>query len=179
VPLLSSGSSRRTLSGGRKRLAAIIAAAGLGLLVLGYGTAFALTGEKVPEDTTVLGVALGGLSEDEAKAKLRAGVGDRLNLPVKVEAAGRNYQVKPAEAGLELDVDATLEAAGVGRSLNPVRMWQVMTGGDTVEPVIKADADKLKAVTDRLASRVDRPATEGTVTFDGTSPVQNRSRPPA
>lgn len=159
---------------GRKRLAAIIAAAGLGVLVVGYGTAFALTGDKVPEDTTVLGVSLGGLSEDEAKTTLQAGVKDRLNLPVKLAAGGKTYQVKPGDAGLSLDVDATVEAAGAGRSLNPARIWQVMTGGDVVEPVVRSDKSKLTAVTDRLARRVDRAPTEGTITFTGTRPVQHK-----
>lgn len=160
---------------GRKRLAGIIAAAGLGVLVVGYGAAFALTGDEVPGETTVLGVPLGGLSEDEAKAKLTAGVKDRLNLPVKLAAGGKTYQVKPGDAGLSLDVDATVEAAGAGRSLNPARMWQVMTGGDAVEPVVRTDEAKLKAATDRIAGRVDRLATEGTITFtDDTLPVQQK-----
>lgn len=72
---------------GRNQLAGIIAAAGLGVLVLGYGLAFALTGDKVPGDTTVLGISLGGLSEKDAKVKLEAGLKDRLVLPIKVKAA--------------------------------------------------------------------------------------------
>src|SRR5215217_151993 len=121
---------------GRMRLAGIISAAGLGLLVIVYGAAFALTGEKVPGDTTVLGISLGGMSEQDAKTKLQAGVKDRLNLPIKLTAGGRNSQIRPADAGLSLDVDATIEAAGAGRSLNPARMWQVLTGGEVVDPVV-------------------------------------------
>ncbi|QNE18472.1 hypothetical protein F1D05_11885 [Kribbella qitaiheensis] len=160
---------------GRKQLAGIIAAAGFGVLVVAYGAAFAFTGDKTPGDTTVLGIPLGGLSETDAKAKLQAGIKDRLNLPIKVKAGDSTYQLKPADAGLSLDVDATIEAAGAGRSLNPARMWQVMTGGDEVAPVIKKDEGKLKAAVDQLAEQVNRPATEGTITFVDAKAVQHES----
>jgi vancomycin resistance protein YoaR len=158
---------------GRKQLAGIIAAAGFGVLVVAYGAAFALTGDKVPGDTTVLGIPLGGLSESDAKDKLQAGIKDRLSLPIKLKAGDSTFQVKPADAGLSLDVDATIAAAGAGRSLNPARMWQVMTGGDAVAPVITRDEEKLKAAVDRLAQQVNRPATEGTITFEKAKAVQH------
>ncbi|HEY0616155.1 MAG TPA: VanW family protein [Kribbella sp.] len=158
---------------GRKQLAGIIAAAGFGVLVVAYGAAFALTGDKVPGDTTVLGIPLGGLSESDAKAKLQAGIKDRLSLPIKLKAGDSTFQVKPADAGLSLDVDATIAAAGAGRSLNPARMWQVMTGGDAVAPVITRDEEKLKAAVDQLAKQVNRPATEGTITFEKAKAIQH------
>ncbi|GAB2594762.1 VanW family protein [Kribbella endophytica] len=158
---------------GRNKLAGIIAAAGFGVLVVGYGVAFALTGDKVPGDTTVLGIDLGGLSEDEAKAKLQAGIDDRLKLPIKLKAGETTFQVKPADAGLSLDVDATVADAGAGRSLNPARMWQVMTGGDAVAPVVAQDEGKLKAAVEKLAQQVNRPATEGTITFPNAKAVQH------
>jgi vancomycin resistance protein YoaR len=158
---------------GRKQLAGIIAATGLGVLVVGYGAAFAFIGDKVPGDTTVLGVPLGGLSEADAKAKLEAGVKGRLNLPIKLTARDSTYQVKPADAGLSLDVDATIAAAGAGRSLNPGRMWQVLTGGDAVKPVVKTNQEKLKSAVDRLAKQVNRPATDGSITFVHAKAVQH------
>ncbi|WP_112244243.1 VanW family protein [Kribbella monticola] len=158
---------------GRKQLAGIIAAAGFGVLVIAYGAAYAFTGDKTPGDTTVLGIPLGGLSEAAAKAKLQAGIKDRLSVPIKVKAGDSTYQVKPADAGLSFDVDATVEAAGAGRSLNPARMWQVLTGGDAVAPVIDRDEAKLKAAVDKLAEQVNRPATEGTITFTDAKPVQH------
>jgi vancomycin resistance protein YoaR len=160
---------------GRNKLAGIIAAAGLGVLIVGYGLAFALTGDKVPGDTTVLGIPLGGLSESDAKAKLQAGLKDRLVLPIKVKAGETTYQVKPAEAGLTLDVDATIAKAGAGRSLNAARIWQSLTGGDAVQPVVARDEAKLKAAIDKLATQVNRPATEGTITFANAKAVQHPS----
>ncbi|MFF1821058.1 VanW family protein [Kribbella sp. NPDC058245] len=161
---------------GRKQLAGIIAAAGLGVIVVGYGAAFAFAGAKIPGDTTVLGIPLGGLSESAAKTKLEAGLKDRLEQPIKFKAgdSATAYSVSPADAGLSLDVDATVAQAGAGRSLAPARIWRALTGGSAVEPVVAKDKAKLQAAVDKLAKQVNRPATEGTITFDGLQPVTHK-----
>ena len=156
---------------GRKQLAGIIAAAGLGVLVVGYGAAFAFAGDKIPGDTTVLGIPVGGLSESDAKAKLEAGLQDRVGQPIALKAGDSKFQVNPADAGLSVDVAATVAAAGAGRSLAPGRIWHGLTGGDAIQPVVTKDDAKLKAAVEKLAGQVNRPATEGTITFDGTKPV--------
>ncbi|MET9317688.1 VanW family protein [Kribbella sp. NPDC003505] len=158
---------------GRKQLAGIIAAAGLGVVVVGYGAAFAFAGDRIPGDTTVLGIPIGGLSEKDAKAKLTAGLQDRAAAPIALTAGGSTFQVAPADAGLTVDVDKTVSAAGAGRSLSPGRIWHALTGGDAVEPVVTKDEAKLKAAVDKLAGQVNRKATEGTITFKGTKPVKH------
>ena len=150
---------------GKGRLAALIVAAGFGILVLGYGAAYAFTGDKIPGDTTVLGIKLGGMSQDEAEVKLAAGVKDRLDDNLKLTAGGKTYPLKPSDAGLSLDVDATVRAAGAGRSLSPGRIWHVLTGGEPIEPVVRYDEAKMNAVVERLAKRVDQAPTEGSITF--------------
>ncbi|HET6988708.1 MAG TPA: VanW family protein, partial [Kribbella sp.] len=156
---------------GRKQLAGIIAAAALGVLVVGYGAAFAYAGSKIPGDTTVLGIPVGGLSQHDAKARLEAGLKDRVAQPIALKAGESKFQVNPADAGLSVDLDATVAAAGAGRSLAPGRIWHGLTGGDAIEPVVTKDDAKLKSAVEKLATQVNRPATEGTITFDGTKPV--------
>ncbi|MEU8225365.1 VanW family protein [Kribbella sp. NPDC048915] len=158
---------------GRKQLAGIIAAAGLGVVVVGYGAAFAFAGDKIPGDTTVLGIPIGGLSEEDAKQKLTAGLKDRAAAPIGLQAGGSKFQVVPAEAGLGIDVEKTVESAGAGRSLAPGRIWRALSGGDPVEPVVTKDDAKLKAAVEKLAGQVNRKATEGTITFKGTKPVKH------
>ena len=158
---------------GRKQLAGIIAAAGLGVLVVGYGAAFAFAGDKIPGDTTVLGIPLGGLSQDDAKAKLESGLKDRQVQPVELKAGESTYKVDPVEAGLSVDVGATVDAAGAGRSLAPGHIWKALTGGEAIQPVIKKDDAKLQASIAKLAKQVNRPATDGTITFKDAKPVQH------
>ncbi|GAA3110011.1 vancomycin resistance protein YoaR [Kribbella aluminosa] len=158
---------------GRKQLAGIVAAAGLGVIVVGYGAAFAFAGSKIPGDTTVLGIPIGGLSKDAAQAKLTDGLKDRVAAPIALSAGGSKFQVVPAEAGLSVNVGKTVDAAGAGRSLAPGRIWHALTGGDVVDPVLTKDDAKLKAAVDKLAGQVNRKATEGTITFRGTQPVKH------
>ncbi|WUJ72114.1 VanW family protein [Kribbella soli] len=162
---------------GRKQLAGIIAAAGLGVLFVGYGAAFAFAGDKIPGDTTVLGIPIGGLSKDDAKAKLDAGLKDRIAAPIALKAGESKFTVAPADAGLTVDVDATVDAAGAGRSLSPARIWHALTGGDAVKPVVEKDDARLKAAIDKLSAQMNRPATEGTITFKGTTPVTHQPAP--
>ncbi|MFC9690352.1 VanW family protein [Kribbella sp. NPDC056951] len=161
---------------GKKQLAGIIAAAGLGVFVVGYGAAFAFAGDKIPGDTTVLGIPLGGLSQSDAKTKLEAGLKDRLTQPIKFKAgdSATAYTVNPAEAGLGLDYEATIAQAGAGRSLAPARIWRALTGGSAVEPVVTKDDAKFQAAVEKLAKQVNRPATEGSITFDGLKPVSHK-----
>jgi vancomycin resistance protein YoaR len=156
---------------GRKQLAGIIAAAGLGVIVVGYGAAFAFAGSKIPGDTTVLGIGIGGLSRADATAKLTDGLKDRVAAPIALTAGGSKFQVVPAEAGLSVDVGKTVDAAGAGRSLAPGRIWHALTGGGAVEPVVTKDDTKLKVAVVHLAGQVNRKATEGTITFKGIRPV--------
>ena len=160
---------------GRKQLAGIIAAAGLGVLVVGYGAAFAFAGDKIPADTTVLGIPVGGLSEHDAKAKIEAGLKDRTAQPIALTAGESKFEVNPADAGLSVDLDATVAAAGAGRSLAPGRIWHGLTGGDAIKPVVSKDDAKLKTAVETLATQVNRPATEGTITFEGLKPIAHSS----
>nr|WP_202886369.1 VanW family protein [Kribbella sandramycini] len=145
-------------------------------MAVGYGAAFAFAGDKIPGDTTVLGIPLGGLSEADAKSKLEAGLKERLAQPIKFTAGDSktSYTVDPVEAGLSLDVEATVAQAGAGRSLAPARIWRGLTGGKAVEPVVQSDEAKLKAAVEKLAKQVNRPATEGSITFDGIEPVSHK-----
>jgi vancomycin resistance protein YoaR len=161
---------------GSKRLAAIIAAAGIGFLALVYAVLCLVTGGKIAGDTTVLGVPLGGLSKDDAKAKLTDALKSKANEPIRLTAAGKTYAIKPATAGLRVDVDATVDAAGASRSLSPARVWNVLTGGSAIDPVVVADDGKLKTTAKRLAEQVDQAPTEGSITFENAKASQH---PPA
>jgi vancomycin resistance protein YoaR len=72
-----------------------------------------------------------------------------------------------------VDVAATVDATGAGRSLAPGHIWQALTGGEPIKPVITKDDAKLQAAVAKLAKQVNRPATDGTITFKDAKPVQH------
>jgi len=146
----------------------------LGLLVLvllAYGADLALAGKDVPRGTTVAGVPIGGLTRSEAGQALRADVAPKVLRPRPVTAGTVELTVDPAEAGVGLDVERTLDASGE-QPLNPVsRLVSLFGGAREVGPVVAVD-DGCVAL-DRRSQHavVDVEAVEGAIAIEGTTAV--------
>lgn len=128
------------------RAAKISLLSGLGLLALllvVYVAGYFLAGDSVPKKTVVDGVAVGGMPADEARATIQQELAARAETPLTLEVGDRSAQVVPAAAGMTVDVDATVSAAGAGRSWNPLHIWRVLTGGGDLELVRHVDEAKL------------------------------------
>jgi vancomycin resistance protein YoaR len=165
----------REKEGGRVVLLMLL---GLALLAGGaYSAAYLAASDRVPRGTTVAGVEIGGETEDEAVATLEEGLADRTSGAVEVVVDGRNLRLRPAELGLDVDLEATVAAAGGGRSWDPARLWDYYTGGDELEPVLAVDDDAMTAALDGLAEQVGTPARDGAVGFDGTRVDVREPRP--
>jgi vancomycin resistance protein YoaR len=130
-----------------------------------YVAGYYFTSDRIPRGTTVDGVHLGGLTPSAAERRLDGHLRNRAVEPIVVTAAGERATIRPGSAGLAVDVPATVERAGAGRSWDPRRMWDYVSGGDDVEPVVTVDRAALRSRLDRFAKRVDEPASEGRVTF--------------
>ena len=126
----------------------------------------------------MLGVSIGGLSREEAARTLTRELRDEARAPVPVQAGPEARSVRPAAAGLSLDVAATVDAAGA-RSWNPADLLDALVGGDEVAPVVAVDRAALTAAVDRLADRVDRAPGRGRGAAQGhRGPAgQSRGRP--
>ena len=145
----------------------LVLGAVVGGLLLGYLAAYILAGSGIARGTTVLDVPIGGMSNEEATRTLTRELRDdaRARLPVSINEVQRT--VAPARAGLGIDVDATVAAAGA-RSWNPVELVDALVGGSEVAPVVDVDRRALRAAVDRLSARVDREPVEGDVRIRGT-----------
>lgn len=141
--------------------------AGFALL---YGGLILTSGGDVPRNTTVRGVEIGGLDRAAAVTALQRGLAERAAAPLSVVAAGKSLRVQPEPAGLSLDAEATVDAAG-GRSLNPWTLIARLFGGSEVEPVVAVDRALLAEAVAGLAEQVDEPVREGAVTFVAAKPV--------
>ena len=140
----------------------------LGLVVLFgglYVAGYLYSSDRLPLGTTIAGVDLGGMRPAAAETALHDAVASRLSDPIVVRAHGTRAAIDPAAAGLGVDVAATVAKATHGPNWSPARMWSYFTGGDDVEPVVTADRLKLDRAVARFATKVDRPAREGGVTF--------------
>ncbi|CAN5282236.1 VanW family protein [soil metagenome] len=142
----------------------------LGLAVLFggvYVAGYLLTSDRVPRGTTVSGVDIGGKSPAKARVTLSDGLTDRRREPISVSALGQRSRLEPARAGLDVDVAASVEQAGGGRSWDPARIWDSLTGGDSFEAVVTVDQERLEDALAGFAREVDTPARNGVVDFQG------------
>ncbi|WP_030793788.1 hypothetical protein [Streptomyces sp. NRRL S-920] len=130
-----------------------------------YGAGLLMNHADVPKGTTVLGVDIGGGTRDEAVKKLDDALGERVAKPLKLSVAGEQVMLKPDQAGLTLDSQATVRAAA-GSDYNPVSVVGSLFGNQrVVEPVMPVDEEKLAAALERAAGGSGS-AKEGTVKFE-------------
>ncbi|MFK4068501.1 hypothetical protein [Streptomyces sp. NPDC029674] len=141
-------------------LAVAVVVAGCGA----YGAGLLMNHADVPKGTTVLGVDIGGGTRDEAVKKLDAALDERVTKPLKLSVDGDAVTLKPDQAGLTLDSQATVREAA-GSDYNPVSVIGSLFGGRrVVEPVMPVDEEKLAAALERAAGGSGT-AQEGTVKF--------------
>jgi vancomycin resistance protein YoaR len=164
--------------GKRKRLrrVGLVAAAVFGALVVVYGVDLLLSNGEVPRGVTVAGVDVGGVSHTDAEQRLRDQIEPRLREAVKLRAGDVDASVNPADAGLTIDWDATLAQAG-DQPLNPITRLTSLFSTREVGVATTTDDKKLAAAVETLRPQIDREPAEGTVTFDGVTPVAVDPKP--
>ncbi|MGW3034551.1 hypothetical protein ACWDCB_25475 [Streptomyces sp. NPDC001178] len=140
---------------------------GTGVVIVGglaYGAGLLMNHSDVPKGTTVLGVDIGGGTRDEAVKKLDAAFGDRVNKPLKLSVAGKTVELKPDQAGLQFDEQATVAAAAQA-DYNPISVIGSLFGNHrVVDPVMPVDEEKLTAALKATAGGSGS-MTEGTIEF--------------
>jgi vancomycin resistance protein YoaR len=158
------------------RPAPLVAAGAFGLLVLLYGADLALARGEVPRGVTVAGVEIGGMDRAQAEQRLRDRLGPRLSQPIQVRAGDVDATIDPRGAGLDLDWPATIDQAG-DQPLNPWTRLRSLFGSREVGAVTKTDPDKLTGAVEALQAETDHESSEGTVRFEGITPVAVDPRP--
>jgi vancomycin resistance protein YoaR len=156
---------------GKRLIWLLIAAAVGGLVVIAgviYVAGYVLSGDKVPKKAQISGVAVGGLSRSEAIEKLSAELGPRAAKPLNLTVGKRETELKPADAGLSVDYAKSVDAAGGGKSLNPLRIFRTLTGGSAIDALILVDQPKLEAAVGELAKDFDGEPVDAAIAYKGT-----------
>jgi vancomycin resistance protein YoaR len=150
-----------------------------GLLVMTgilYVTGYLVAGDKLPKKAQISGVAVGGLERSEAIDKLTAELGTRAAKPMKLTVSGEKTELKPADAGLAVDYVRSVDAAGAGTSLNPLRIVRVLTGGSTIDAEIVVNQAQLEAAVGELAKTFNHPPVDAALKYQGTKIKQKHAR---
>ncbi|MER7190228.1 hypothetical protein [Streptomyces flaveolus] len=154
---------------GRRKLPLLVG----GLIVVAggaYGAGLLMNHSDVPKGTTVLGVDIGGGTRDDAVEKLDDALGARMNKPLKLTVGGDTVSLKPDQAGLQFDTQATASAAATS-DYNPVSVIGSLFGNHrVVDPVMPVDEEKLHAALQDAAGGAGS-ATEGTIKFESGKAV--------
>lgn len=125
--------------------------------------------DRIPRETTVAGIDIGGLSHQAAVERLQTELGGIAAEPLPVTAGDATTTLDPAVAGLRFDPVATVDGL-TSFSLAPSRLLAQISGGDAVEPVTVVDEAALGAAVDTMALDLEVDATSGTVSFvDGAA----------
>ncbi|MGW0840748.1 hypothetical protein ACWD26_11385 [Streptomyces sp. NPDC002787] len=169
TPAKNTKSAKPAKKKGRSKLGLLVG----GVIVLGggvYGAGLLLNHSDVPKGTTVLGVDIGGSTRDEAVNKLDEAFGDRTDEALKLTVDGETVSLKPDQAGLQFDKQATVSAAAVS-DYNPVSVVGALFGQKrVVEPVMPVDEEKLQAALERAAGSSGS-ASDGTVKYEAGKAV--------
>lgn len=126
--------------------------------------------DQVRAGVQVAGVDIGGMSADDARAKLRRELGTRLQRPVAVRAAGERYKLGPDRASLTPDVDGMVDAA-IDESRSggmPVRLVKDLTGqrSDADLPAqVNYSQVAVRRFVREVKREVDRPPVDASVEF--------------
>jgi vancomycin resistance protein YoaR len=111
------------------------------LLVASGASAAVAYRADIDRGVTVLGVDVGAMSRAQARRVLEGWLAGRVAAPVPVRVGTTAAEISPAEAGLTLDLDATVTAAA---DASP-GLFTALFGRHNVDPVITVDAERLYA----------------------------------
>jgi vancomycin resistance protein YoaR len=152
------------------RRKAVLAPAGLlAVLAAAYGADLAISQGSIPRSTVVAGIDIGGLSPAAASSALEERLAPRVAAEHTVVAEDVEMAFSPAAAGMELDVEGTVDAVD-DQPLNPWTRLASFFGDREAPAVIAGEETALTAQIDTIASQVDRAPVDATIAIEGTTP---------
>ena len=131
--------------------------------------------DRIFTGVSVWGADLSGMDAEEARQALL----DAFSYPTEGSIVltdprtGREWIRPPAELGVLLDVNATVELAySVGREGDPLRRLGQQFGswyhGHQVAPIVIFDENRLDRAIAEIAAEIDRPAQDASLAFNGS-----------
>ena len=141
-----------------------------------YVAAHYLAADKVPRNTAVSGVRIGGHPQAEAAQRLQAGLADKVARDIATTIDGTAVAIDPAAAGLQVDYDASVAEAGGEVSWDPARLWNYFTGGDTFEARTTVDDTTYNAYLAGLDEQYGASPRDGAISFEGNRVVTRKAR---
>ncbi|MDT0321826.1 hypothetical protein [Streptomyces millisiae] len=162
---------------GRSKMRLLVVAV-VGIAVVAYGVGLFMSPKDVPAGTTVLGVDIGGLSSQEAQARLDSQLEAANETPLTLLVGDREIELKPSVAGLAVDTEGTVRAVS-GQDYSPVAVFGSLVGAERAENAVFAvDREKLTVALDGIATESGGAGpVEGTVVFENGEAIGRAGEP--
>ncbi|MCX7842895.1 MAG: VanW family protein [Clostridia bacterium] len=131
-------------------------------IILGFIAIYLSSSDRVPPNTYVASVQIGGLEKSAAADKLKSYCRDsswNKPLTIKIENTSMEYKLKLDEIGVQIDFEATVEAAcgpQGGRSLDRLVLGFLFPEKRMLNPVVRINELKLKDELKALSESVFR-----------------------
>jgi lipoprotein-anchoring transpeptidase ErfK/SrfK len=154
------------------------------VLLIGGATAVYLydagRDDLIAEGVTAAGVDVGGLTADEARAKLQKEVAAPLERPVVVRRGSKRFKLSAQDAGIRIDVGGMVEAAvRASREGNVItRAFRDVAGGEedaAVKARVSYSQDAAGKLVARVRAGIDRPAKDAELTFPSLDRVKEQT----
>ena len=135
----------------------LIAATGVATAAIRYDARFS---ERVMPGVTVGGIAIGGMSFEEARARLSDSFEAPLDAPITIDVAGESFTVTPRDLGMTSDVASSFEQVVALSGGTPLlqRVWYRLAGDGfekQVEVSRTIDEKKVATYVADLATAID------------------------
>ena len=144
------------------------------LLALAAGIGFAGSASHIAAGVEIAGVNVGGMTAEEAQARLEAASQRSESVPVVFTAGGATFPLKPSDVEARADWAAAVDDA-LAKADGPVplrgleRLWLRITGA-SVEPSVDVYDAALAYRVSQIATTLDEPAREAALVLNGLEP---------
>ncbi|HEX2088262.1 MAG TPA: L,D-transpeptidase/peptidoglycan binding protein [Solirubrobacteraceae bacterium] len=137
---------------------------------------------KIADGVSVEGVDVGGLTQEQAIARVYRRLRDDANRPVRVRIGDERFALSTQSAGMTLGLDeAVRRAYEEGRGGNVVvRGWRSLTGGSVdhdEDAKVMLDRDRVRAFVANIHDNVSRAAINAELTLEVDRVAVSKSSP--
>lgn len=149
----------------RRNIAMLVA---LSLLTVGsitWMTLWFTSRGEIRNDTTIAGVQVGGLTPSQAERTLQTAVEAKLADPIVLMIDGERVELVPADAGLAVDVPASVAQAAVTTSVTPASLWRHYTDSAALAAVVTVKEGQFRRAVTAINSEVGSAPRDARVTI--------------
>jgi lipoprotein-anchoring transpeptidase ErfK/SrfK len=154
----------------------ILVAAVLAVFVVLGGALYAYDhaqANEIAKGVRVAGVPLGGLTREQARARLQREVLDPLRRPIVVHHDTKTWELGAREARIRTDLDAMVDEAVARSQSGDVfsRSWRSLTGetlDKDLRPTVQYSDAAIVRMIDKVRKSIERDARDATVKIDGS-----------